>query len=212
MIVIFIYMNLKETIRRILIEQVNQTATSNTSVYDALQNSQKRKMVKTPLVLQVNPVLQKYLSAKPELIPLYQDIERILNDKFTEDHFKAEIKYSGGLKELNPNNNMDPKTVEKFNQMKTVAPTISIRDNSFRDYNKQKEVFLKYAKKFGGISGGLRQAALPGYSQHHTGKAIDVGNYRTINQNIINKYGFKFPYPTDTGFRMAEPWHIIDIS
>lgn len=185
-------MSLKDTIKRILKEETKQISTTGET--------------------SVNPVLQTYLSTKPELIPLYQDIEKILNDKFTEEHFNLEIKYSGGLKNISPNNNIDPKTLEKFNQMKTVAPTITIRNNSFRDYNKQKETFIKYAKKYGStISGGLRQAALPGFSQHHTGKAIDVGNYRTLNQKILNKYGFKLPYPTDTGFRMAEPWHIIDV-
>ena len=48
----------------------------------------------------INPILNKYLKSKPELIPLYQGIERVLNDKFTEKHFTDEIKYSGGLKEL----------------------------------------------------------------------------------------------------------------
>ena len=39
----------------------------------------------------VNPILNKYLKSKPELIPLYQGIENKLGEKFTEEHFKNEI-------------------------------------------------------------------------------------------------------------------------
>lgn len=152
-------------------------------------------------------VLQKYLGDNQDLIKIYTDIENILGDKFTEDHFEQEIGYSGPLKSLSKG--ILPETLKQFNLMKQEIPNISIRENSWRDYNKQKETFLTYAKKYGGtISGGLRQAALPGFSQHHTGKAIDVGNYRMLTPDILNKYGFVVSYPKQTSFRMAEPWHI----
>lgn len=152
-------------------------------------------------------VLQKYLGDNQDLIKIYTDIENILGDKFTDDHFKQEIGYSGPLKSLSTG--ILPETLKQFNLMKQEIPDISIRENSWRDYNKQKETFLTYAKKYGGtISGGLRQAALPGFSQHHTGKAIDVGNYRMLTPDILNKYGFVVSYPKQTSFRMAEPWHI----
>ena len=59
-----------------------------------------------------NNVLNKYLITKPKLIPLYQEIERVLGDKFTEKHFIDEIKYSGGLKELS--GGLLPKTINSF--------------------------------------------------------------------------------------------------
>ena len=152
-------------------------------------------------------ILQKYLGGNQELIQKYTEIENVLGDKFTEDHFKQEIAYSGPLKQLSTG--ILPETLKAFNLMKSKVPTISIRDNSWRDYDKQKETLITYANKFGGtISGGLKQAALPGFSQHHTGRAIDVGNYRNLTPDLLKQYGFVVSYPTQTSFRVAEPWHI----
>ena len=152
-------------------------------------------------------VLQKYLGNNQELIKKYTEIENTLGDKFTEDHFKQEIAYSGPLKQLS--NGILPETLEAFNSMKKNVPTISISDNSWRDYDKQKETLITYSKKYGGtISGGLKQAALPGFSQHHTGRAIDVKNYRNLTPDLLKQYGFVVSYPTQTSFRVAEPWHI----
>ena len=160
-----------------------------------------------------NNVLNKYLISKPELIPLYQEIERVLGDKFTEKHFIDEIKYSGGLKNLS--GGLLPSTINSFKLLKTKFPNITYSDNSYRTYENQKDVFLKNAKAHGNtISGALTQAALPGFSQHHTGKSLDLSNYKNKNgvspltPDILQKYNFKLPYATQTSLRMAEPWHI----
>ena len=159
-----------------------------------------------------NNVLNKYLISKPELIPLYQEIEKVLNDKFTEKHFVDEIKYSGGLKNLS--GGLLPNTINSFKLLKTKFPNITYSDNSYRTYENQKDVFLDNAKSHGNtISGGLIQAALPGFSQHHTGKTLDVKNYKKngvsqLTPEILQKYNFSLPYQYKTSFRMAEPWHI----
>ena len=156
----------------------------------------------------INPILNKYLKSKPELIPLYQGIENKLGDKFTEKHFTDEIKYSGGLKELS--GGILSSTIENFNKLKKEVPGISYGKKSYRSYELQKDVFLKYAKKRGGtISGGLYQAALPGFSQHHTGKALDIlSGVSRLTSKILQKHNFILPYQYKTSFRMAEPWHI----
>ena len=153
------------------------------------------------------PPLLKYLKGKPELIPLYNEIEKTLNDTFTEEHFENEIKISGPLKSIS--NGILPDTINQFNKMKLEVPQISIRNNSYRDYEKQKETFLTSARNHGGtISGGQIQAALPGFSQHHTGKGLDVLNHKYLTPDILKKYGFILPYQNKTQIRMAEPWHI----
>ena len=155
-----------------------------------------------------NSILNKYLKSKPELIPLYQEIERVLGDKFTEKHFTDEIKYSGGLKELGGGILLS--TIENFNNLKKEVSGISYGKKSYRSYELQKDVFLDSAYDHGGtISGGLYQAALPGFSQHHTGKALDISSgVSRLKSNILQKHNFILPYPTETSFRMAEPWHI----
>ena len=85
-------------------------------------------------------VLNKYLKSKPELIPLYQKIEKVLGDKFTEKHFMDEINYSGGLKELSKG--LLPKTIDSFNLLKIKFPNITYSDNSYRTYENQKDVFF----------------------------------------------------------------------
>ena len=157
----------------------------------------------------INPILNKYLKSKPELIPLYQGIENKLGDKFTEKHFTDEIKYSGGLKELS--GGILSSTIENFNNLKKEVSGISYGKKSYRSYELQKEVFLDSAKAHGNtISGALTQAGLPGFSQHHTGKALDISS--RVSPKILQKHNFTLPYPTETPFRMAEPWHIYSTS
>jgi len=157
-----------------------------------------------------NDVLSTYLSGNTELTKIYEQIETELNDKFQTDHFEQEIKYSGGLKDLSGGISETAQT--KFNEMVSklfLKNKVVINQSSYRDYNKQKEIFVKMAKKHGGtISNGLRQAALPGFSQHHTGKALDISNSNLISDKVLNDYGFIRPYKTDTKFRMPELWHI----
>jgi LAS superfamily LD-carboxypeptidase LdcB len=157
-----------------------------------------------------NDVLSTYLSGNTELTKIYEQIETELNDKFQSDHFEQEIKYSGGLKDLSGGISETAQT--KFDEMVSklfLKNKVVINQSSYRDYNKQKEIFVKMAKKHGGtISNGLRQAALPGFSQHHTGKALDISNSNLISDKVLNDYGFIRPYKTDTKFRMPESWHI----
>jgi len=60
---------------------------------------------------------------------------------------------------------------------------------------------------------------LPGFSQHHTGKAFDIYSTETSwwnnNKDIKNwvannasKYGFEITYKTQGTLRIAEPWHL----
>ena len=105
-----------------------------------------------------------------------------------------------------------PDAVASFNNMvkKYNLSGVRIKDNSFRDHVKQKDTFIEMAIKNGGkIKNGLRQAALPGFSQHHTGKAFDISSSNLVTDKMLSSFGFKRPYPTDTGFRMPEPWHIF---
>jgi LAS superfamily LD-carboxypeptidase LdcB len=185
----------------------NPTSTTSTT-------TQKPTTTNTTTPVDNTDILSTYLNGNLELIKIYQEIEKKLNDKFTEDHFKKEIKITGGLKRVS--NGMNPNTLAKFQKMKKEVPSLEISSLSHRSLKTQQEMFINIAKKRGGkIIKGLQQASLPGFSQHHTGKSIDVINYKKIpdnHQEFYKKYGFELPYPTYTGFRIAEPWHIVDNS
>lgn len=88
--------------------------------------------------------------------------------------------------------------------------------------------YLTQVDVFGGkISDGnvLRRqkvSALPGFSQHHTGKAFDIisldNSFWDSNPQIKNwvednavNFNFKISYPTQGTLRSSEPWHIFHI-
>jgi len=99
--------------------------------------------------------------------------------------------------------------------------TVTIR-SAFRDYEAQQRIYNEYVGYVGSAEAN-RWAALPGYSEHHTGLAFDFGIYseseiRTFTntgefiwfaQNSW-KYGFIPRYPsekTDITGVVYEPWH-----
>jgi LAS superfamily LD-carboxypeptidase LdcB/N-acetyl-anhydromuramyl-L-alanine amidase AmpD len=93
--------------------------------------------------------------------------------------------------------------------------------SGYRGYNTQVDVFAKGLKN-GDVEGRQKWVTLPGFSQHHTGKAFDIisvnPSYWSKNSelknwvaNNVSKYGFKISYPTQGVLRSPEPWHIIYI-
>ena len=105
---------------------------------------------------------------------------------------------------------------------------VGIRD-SYRDMNTQKQIYDYYLNKEG-IEYCNNYVAIPGYSEHHTGLAIDITikyngkflkddeeliclddeKYKEIHKNL-SKFGFILRYPKNkekiTGYNY-EPWHI----
>ena len=94
--------------------------------------------------------------------------------------------------------------------------------SAFRDYKRQKEIHDEYVVRVG-QSEASKWAALPGYSEHHIGLAVDFGDFssgtlRTFNNTGINEwfflnayqYGFIPRYPsekTEITKIAYEPWH-----
>ena len=93
--------------------------------------------------------------------------------------------------------------------------------STYRTYDYQSDLYNNYAKK-DGISNADTYSARPGFSEHHTGLAIDVDNITKPYTDFLDtdeftwmqanayKYGFILRYPEDkediTGY-MYEPWH-----
>lgn len=94
--------------------------------------------------------------------------------------------------------------------------------SAFRDYEKQQETLDEYIALMGSAEAS-RWAAVPGYSEHQTGLAIDLGVFsggalRTFLGTGVNawflqnsyKYGFVLRFPenkTDITGTAHEPWH-----
>lgn len=165
-------------------------------------------------------IISKYVS-DPRLISILKNIETTLGDKFTDQHFKTEIQYSGGLKQ--ESGGLLPEVRQAFEKMKQESgcPDIFIKEDkpiSYRSYEDQKDQFLQEASKYtqNKITNALKRVAIPGFSQHHTGKSIDYGgNTICLRKNAWpkgdyskpNKWGFTLPYMLGVK-RMEEPWHL----
>lgn len=93
--------------------------------------------------------------------------------------------------------------------------------STYRTYDYQNNLYNNYVKK-DGVDKADTYSARPGFSEHHTGLAIDIDNIKTSYVNFENtnefkwmqenayKYGFILRYPSDkvdiTGY-IYEPWH-----
>ena len=130
--------------------------------------------------------------------------------------------------------NYDPKVneeaLQKLKEMQADAKVLGLSIplvSGYRSYKTQEELYNKYVKKDGEEKASM-YSAKPGYSEHQTGLAFDIGSVEDsfantkeaewINNNSY-KYGFIVRYPKNktsvTGY-IYEPWHVrylgIDIA
>ena len=93
--------------------------------------------------------------------------------------------------------------------------------STYRTYDYQDNLYNNYVSR-DGVKNADTYSARPGFSEHHTGLAIDIDNTKTSYTNFSKtnefkwmqdnayKYGFILRYPKDkediTGY-MYEPWH-----
>lgn len=89
--------------------------------------------------------------------------------------------------------------------------TITI-NSAYRSYNQQEALYNRRIKQYG-LAVAVTLAAPPGYSEHQTGLAVDLGTstsgYSWLASNAW-RYGFILRYPSGkesiTGYTY-EPWH-----
>jgi zinc D-Ala-D-Ala carboxypeptidase len=134
------------------------------------------------------------------------------------------------LVEVGPNlvgrmQRLAPEAAVNWRQMAASADGEGIRlllVSGFRSYEYQGELIRKKLAQGQDIAEILRVNAAPGFSQHHTGLAVDVATpgsrplteefersdaFRWLTENAAN-FGFSMTYPRDNpwGF-IYEPWH-----
>lgn len=94
--------------------------------------------------------------------------------------------------------------------------------SSFRDLDHQAHLVRRRLARGESLEEALRVVAPPGYSEHHTGRAIDLAtethprldedfeetDFATWLRGHAERYGFSLSYPRDNpwGF-IHEPWH-----
>jgi len=120
---------------------------------------------------------------------------------------------------------LDSIAAEAFFEMQKSAKKDSIElriASAFRSFDYQNKIIQKKIKNGRSIESILKENTLPGYSEHHTGYALDfiskeayslsVGFEKTDEFNWLlnnaNKYGFYLSYPKNNNRGiMYEPWH-----
>jgi zinc D-Ala-D-Ala carboxypeptidase len=120
---------------------------------------------------------------------------------------------------------LTPAAAAKWQQMVEAAAGSGIRlliVSGFRSYEYQAELIRKKITAGQAIDEILTVSAAPGYSQHHTGTAIDMATpgsrplteefetsdaFQWLTENAAG-YGFSMTYPRDNPYGFIfEPWH-----
>jgi D-alanyl-D-alanine carboxypeptidase len=94
--------------------------------------------------------------------------------------------------------------------------------SAFRSVQRQHEIIQAKLTTGIDINTILESAAPPGYSEHHTGRAVDIGtseadaleeefeatvSFEWLTRNALD-FGFRMSYPRNNRFGFVyEPWH-----
>lgn len=96
--------------------------------------------------------------------------------------------------------------------------------SAFRDYQRQQTLFEKQTARFGSETEAAKWSAPPGYSEHHTGYTVDLGDGMERDQDLnshfdrtsafrwlqanAGQYGFELSFsPHNPDGVSYEPWH-----
>lgn len=122
---------------------------------------------------------------------------------------------------------LDQEAATAFSQLVNAAAKANLTlqpISGFRSVKDQTELFDKQVQKHGSQKTAAKLSAPPGFSEHHTGYAIDIGDrnlpdqdlkvafeetaaYRWLKGNASN-YGFELSFPRNNAQGVNfEPWH-----
>jgi LAS superfamily LD-carboxypeptidase LdcB len=142
----------------------------------------------------------------------------------TQSHIDKEFKQEGDIQPDNGRVDSEAKkNIEKLiKDCKVLNPNVRFPVDivsDYRSYDDQVDNFGTKAKTRG-VDDTQKYNTIPGFSQHHTGKAFDIFSteptWWDTNLQVKNwvadnckKYGFKVTYTTDGVIRKKEPWHLF---
>jgi zinc D-Ala-D-Ala carboxypeptidase len=127
--------------------------------------------------------------------------------------------------EGDPPKRLAPEAGHRWIQLKRAAARDGvglILVSGFRSVDRQRELIEAKLKKGNELKKILQVLAAPGYSQHHTGLALDIGTGTNIDVTEAfehtdafawlslhaEEYGFTMPYPRGNQYGFVyEPWH-----
>ena len=172
-------------------------------------------------------------SLDPSVLKALKSVETTYGVKITDDNVNDELAQE---KQIYPDNSgIDTSALSQLKKLLSDLyskfPNAPEDSNSncngvkgcvsgYRGYSTQVKTFGSKISRDGGVSNRQKYSALPGFSQHHTGKGFDIlsvepswwnknSDIKSWVANNVCKYGFEVSYPTDGVLRSAEPWHLF---
>jgi len=161
----------------------------------------------------------------PELPPLPEGYERRM-PRYQEE---AALILAGTDRAERPAQ-LSPETAEAWDAMRLAALNEGVElllVSAFRSYSYQEEILRRKLERGIPWEEILKVSAFPGFSEHHTGRAIDIGSPsapdleeefdRTAEFRWLmghaSAFGFKLSYPRDNPCGIIyEPWHWARLS
>ena len=120
---------------------------------------------------------------------------------------------------------LHPETLDAWKKLKKTAASDGINlhiISAFRSVARQSEIIEEKKRKGIPEAAIFRVSAPPGHSEHHSGRAIDIGtrNFPALEEEFENseafcwlmahakQFGFRLSYPRENEYDLAyEPWH-----
>jgi murein DD-endopeptidase MepM/ murein hydrolase activator NlpD/LAS superfamily LD-carboxypeptidase LdcB len=160
----------------------------------------------------------------PDIQSAIKDLEKELSTKITNNQLKLEFSQEGNWR-------VDAGSVDteaKKNIIRLISDAKKQFGNKitngiisgYRSYDDQVRNFANKVKSGRSISNVQSVTTIPGFSEHHTGKAFDIFSVepswwdsnpeikKWVAQNS-KKYGFDVTYKKQGSLRIAEPWHLF---
>jgi LAS superfamily LD-carboxypeptidase LdcB len=184
------------------------------------EKNTETKNTQTPVSKQSSSEIDKLPKSIQNSITQLKNLYGIV---ITDEHIKREFEQEGNYREdsggvnSEANSQINKLVNDAKNKFPKLANTKGII-SGYRSYSDQVKNFGNKAQKRG-IDNTQRANTVPGFSQHHTGKAFDIFSVETSwwNQNSdvkdwvatnASKYGFDVTYKKQGPLRIAEPWHL----
>lgn len=125
---------------------------------------------------------------------------------------------------------LSPRAAEAWSKMRDAASSAGVTlvpISGFRSIERQKEIIESKLSKGETIASILAAVGAPGYSEHHTGRAIDIGTpgeppltesfastraYSWLDAHA-SEFGFRLSFPRGNPHGIAyEPWHWFHVA
>lgn len=140
-------------------------------------------------------------------------------------HAEPPLLHSVGKDTSGRDASLTPEAAQAWESMKECARTEGIAlvlVSSFRSVERQRAIVLGKVEAGAPLAEILKVSAYPGFSEHHSGRAVDLGapgcedlteqfeGTREFAWLLVNarRFGFALTYPRGNPFGIAyEPWH-----